>query len=155
MVLKEKISDVLIKERYGDSLVKSSPKELLENYPIFKDFFNNINWHRNKTLCLKFAEKREDYIKNRFRILIFSEKNSYAIDVVQTDKHENPYIGCVTDCEYRLPLETWHRGSDLADGYDGEKTIMTILLEIIEREMIGLEVKGYTKDNTLERRWEK
>ena len=153
MVLKEKISDKLIQERYEGSLVKSTPKELVENYPIFKDFFKNINRWGNKTLCLKFVEKEKRYPKTRFRILIFSEKHSYAIDVVQDDKHENPYIGCVSSCEYRLPLETWHRGSDLTDGYDGEKTIMSILLDIVRTEMIGLDVDGYTKDNANEGNW--
>lgn len=147
MVLKEKISDKLIQERYGGSLVKSTPEELIEYYPVFKDFFTHINRWGNKTLCLKFAitNRTDDYIKPRFRILIFSEKHSYAIDVVQDSKHENPYIGCVSSCEYRLPLETWTRGSDLADGYDGEKTIMSILLDIVQTEMIGLEVEGYNK----------
>lgn len=147
MVLKEKISDKLIQERYGGSLVKSTPEELIEYYPVFKDFFTRINRWSNKTLCLKFAitSRTDDYIKPRFRILIFSEKHSYAIDVVQDSKHENPYIGCVSSCEYRLPLETWNRGSDLTDGYDGEKTIMSILLDIVQTEMIGLEVEGYNK----------
>lgn len=145
MVLQEKISDKLIQERYEGALVKSTPEELLQNYPIFSEFFKDINRWRNKTLCLKFAKKDEHYIKDRFRILIFSEKHSYAIDVVQDDKHENPYIGCVSSCEYRLPLETWHRGSDLTDGYGGKETIMSILLDIVQTEMIGLEVEGYNK----------
>lgn len=148
MFLKEKISDKLIQERYEGALVKSSPKELIECYPVFKDFFTHINRWNNKTLCLKFVEKEKRYAKDRFRILIFSEKHSYAIDVVQDDKHENPYIGCISSCEYRLPLETWHRGSDLSDGYEGEKTIMSILLEIVENEMIGLEVDGYNNSIT-------
>lgn len=146
MVLQEKISDKLILKRYEGALVKSSPEELVESYPIFKDFFISINWWGNKTLCLKFAKRDEHYVKDRFRILLFSEKHSYAIDVVQDDKHENPYIGCVSSCEYRLPLETWHRGSDLSDGYDGEKTIMSILLDIVQTEMIGLEIEGYNKE---------
>ena len=145
MFLQEKISDKLIQERYGGSLVKSTPKELVENYPIFKDFFTHINRWSNKTLCLKFVEKEKRYTKDRFRILIFSEKHSYAIDVVQDDKHENPYIGCVSSCRYEVPLEMWHRGSDLSDGYDGEKTIMSILLDIVQTEMFGLEVEGYNK----------
>lgn len=145
MFLQEKISDKLIQFRYERALVKSTPEELLENYPIFSEFFKRINRYGNKTLCLKFAKKGEHDVKDRYRILIFSEKHSYAIDVVQDDKHENPYIGCVSSCEYRLPLETWNRGSDLTDGYDGEKTIMSILLDIIQTEMIGLEVEGYNK----------
>lgn len=145
MFLQEKISDKLIQERYGGSLVKTTPKELIECYPVFKDFFTHINRWNNKTLCLKFVENEKRYTKDRFRILIFSEKHSYAIDVVQDDKHENPYIGCVSSCEYRLPLETWNRGSDLTDGYDGEKTIMSILLDIVQTEMIWLEVEGYNK----------
>ena len=146
MVLQEKISDKLVRERYEGALVKSTPEELLENYPVFSEFFKHINRWSNKTLCLKFTEKYDCDTKNRFRILIFSEKHSYAIDVVQDNKHENPYIGCVSACEYRLPLETWHRGSDLSDGYDGEKTIMSILLDIVQTEMIGLEVEGYNKE---------
>ena len=145
MFLQEKISDKLIQERYEGALVKSTPEELLKNYPIFSEFFKRINRWSNKTLCLKFAKNGEHDIKDRYRILIFSEKHSYAIDVVQDDKHENPYIGCVSSCEYRLPLETWNRGSDLTDGYDGEKTIMSILLDIVQTEMIGLEVEGYNK----------
>lgn len=146
MVLQEKISDKLILERYEGTLVKSTPEELLQNYPIFSEFFKHINRWGNKTLCLKFAKRDEHYVKDRFRILLFSEKHSYAIDVVQVDKHENPYIGCISSCEYRLPLETWHRGSDLSDGYDGEKTIMSILLDIVQTEMIGLEIEGYNKE---------
>ena len=145
MVLQEKISDKLIHGRYEGALVKSTPEELLKTYPIFSGFFKHINRWGNKILCLKFIKKDEHNIKDHFRILLFSEKHSYAIDVVQDDKHENPYIGCVCSCEYRLPLETWHRGSDLSDGYDGEKTIMSILLDIVQTEMIWLEVEGYNK----------
>lgn len=145
------IDNELIETRYKGKMEKVTPKEIVAEYPVMKKFFKTVNWWANKTICLKFINNEEtEYTKgNRYRIAFFSQSYEYVIDIVGSKKHKNPYIGAVYDCRRHLPLETWTRGGDLTDGYGGEKTLFTIMMEILEREMLSLDVEGYTKENTL------
>lgn len=144
-----KITKKLIDEYWG-TFTLVTPKEVTEKYPIMENFFWWINRWGNRTVCLRFNDKDNEYGKQgRYRIMIFSQFHEYAIDVAPPkEKGGNPYIGAVADARQREPMETWHRGNDLADGYDGEKTIMTILAEIVGYELVDVEVEGYDVENT-------
>ena len=140
------INQELVDKRYGKMQFKlATPADVVKDYPIFKKFFTWLNFHGNTTLCLKSEASSQS---NRYRILLYSDKYCYAIDVDKDTKHENPYIGCVYSCRKHEPLEDWTRGRDLTDGYGGKDTLMTILLEIIENELVGLRIDGYTPENT-------
>ena len=141
------INQELVDKRYGEMQYKlATPADVVKEYPIFKKFFKWLNFNTTTTVCLKIMDLS---LHSRFRILLYSDKYCYSIYVDKTNtKHENPYIGCVYSCRREEPLENWTRGRDLADGYDGEDTLMTILLEIIENELIGVKVDGYTPENT-------
>lgn len=149
-----KITNKLIEEHW-EYFTLVTPKELVEKYPIMKEFVRNINWWTNKMVCLRFKDKDNKYgEQGRYRIKLFSEKYVYAIDIAPARyEGENPYIGCVYDSRKHEPMETWTRGGDLTDGYDGEKTIMKIVMEIVERELNGLDVEGYDDKETLSKPW--
>ena len=139
------INQELVDKNYGVGKFKIvTPEEVVKEYPIFKKFFKQLNFHANTTVCLKHETLS---IQGRYRILLYTDQHSYAIDVHGDTKHKNPYIGCVYSCRKHEPLEDWTRGNDLADGYDDDM-LTTILLQILEVELIGLTVYGYTKENT-------
>ena len=141
-----KITNKLIEEHW-ENFVLVTPKELVEKYPIMKEFVATLNRWNNKMVCLRFKDKDNEYGElGRYRIMLFSEFNDYSIDVAPPkEERGNPYIGAFRGCRRREPMETWHRGSDLADGYDGKKTIAKIAMEIAECELTGLDVEGYNK----------
>lgn len=150
------ISKKVIEENWQDFILVT-PKEVVEKYPIIKEFIQNINWWRNKVVCLRLKDKDNKYGElGRYRIVFFSEFHDYSIDIAPPkEEGGNPYIGAFCGCRRCKPMETWHRGSDLTDGYDGEKTIMRIVTEIVERELIELDVEGYDNKGTLTKPWEK
>lgn len=148
------VTKKVIEEHWNDFTLVT-PKELVEKYPIMKEFVQNINWWGNKMVCLRFKDENNNYgEQGRYRIKLFSDKYVYAIDIAPARNGEgNPYIGCVYDSRKPEPMETWTRGGDLTDGYDGEKTITRIVMEIVERELTGLEVEGYNNKETFSKPW--
>ena len=144
-------------EEHWENFTLVTPKELAEKYPIMESLVNTLNWWNNKMVCLRFKDKDNKYGKQgRYRIMLFSEFHDYSIDIAPPkEEGGNPYIGAFCGCRRREPMETWHRGSDLPDGYDGEKTIMKIVMEIVQRELVKLDVEGYDKKNDCTKPWEK
>lgn len=108
---------------------KSSEEEIIKDYPILKDFFDNINrWSKyqgNRTVVRRYND-------GTYAIKLCSEKHEYCISV------HNDYIGCVYNCRYRKPLEDWHRGNDLKDGKLNTETIDGILWDILRTELIPI-----------------
>lgn len=137
-------------ERDYPDFVKVTPKEVVKKFPVLKKFFKAINFHTNKTFCFRLPDTDNRYGETgRYRIYIFTEKHKYPIDICKTENGET-YIGACFSNRYQEPMETWTRGNDLADGMlekNGD-LLMDIFLGIIETECIGLDVKGYTKENT-------
>ena len=134
------VTKKLIEERH-DKFDLVVPSEIIEKYPLMRDFLFWVNFHGNKTVCLRFKDRPE-----RYRIRLFTDNYDYAIDVDGSDgKVENPYIGCVYSCRKECPMETWTRGGDLADGY-GKEVIDRIMMDIISNEANTVTVEGYKED---------
>ena len=139
------INQELVDKKYGEMKYRLvTPADVVKEYPMFKKFFKWLNFHANTTVCLR---REMLSLPNRYRILLYTDQHSYAIDVAGDAKHKNPYIGCVYSCRKHEPLEDWTRGNDLADGYDDDM-LTTILLQILEVELIGMTIDGYTPTNT-------
>jgi hypothetical protein len=141
------ITDKMIEEYRDGAFEKATPADIVLMYPFMREFFKQINWWGNKTVCLKL--KGEDYSDyGRYRIYLYTEKREYAIDVGMRNGSDKTYVGGVYSLRSPLPMETWTRGRDLTDGYNGMETLTTILMEIVALELNELDVEGYDKINT-------
>lgn len=134
------VTKELIEERH-DKFDLVLPSEIVEKYPLMKDFLFWVNFNGNKTVCLRFKGRPE-----RYRIRLFTDNYDYAIDVDGSNgKAESPYIGCVYSCRKECPMETWTRGGDLADGH-GVEVISRIMMDILSNEAKTVTVEGYKED---------
>ena len=99
-------------------------------------------------------QKWEDYItddpdNNRFRMLIYTDKNSYSISVHYSEDGKH-YLGCIASARKPRAGEDWTRGNDLPDGDFSIETFNKIMLKIVGYEMIAKvkphKAKGFTKE---------
>lgn len=83
----------------------------------------------------KFSHKLDPQIivdenRQRVELHLLTAKHTYRIIATQ-----HGYLGCTMTNRYPNEGENWLRGSDLADGNIGEKTLHQIMYDILSCEL--------------------
>lgn len=79
----------------------------------------------------------DDKVATWKRWKIYTDINAYTFSA-RHGPGEHTYLGCTSCCRKPRAGETWHRGSDLADGPLAPETWHRILADIVSYEMVKI-----------------
>lgn len=130
MTIQERINCGWISESYKTAWREGSVDEFINNFPIFKNMFEQITCLSTGGKNTKIAILKSTGESKLYLLLLFTEKHEYFIAV------KDKWICGAYSNRYYEPLEDWTRGRDLCDGDCTEETLNKILLRIIGTELV-------------------
>lgn len=120
----------------GGNLIKNA--ELKKTLPELSEWLKIISRYGNVDAVSQiFRDKKEP---ERHFLYIFTDEHCYHISAyAPTEKRPKGYLGCIASCRKPRVGETWHRGSDLADGPYSRETFIKIIGDIVSFELKNIQ----------------